>query len=313
MQKCGIHAYCGPEVEHEDTLLIKTTVQTCQHSYQIPCVKGFPVCFNATEICIFRLSNYGILSPCRNGEHLQNCRRFECNLKFKCPQSYCIPWSYVCDAKWDCQDGADESMTCINQTRCVSMYMCHKYPTLCITLQNVCDGYKECPKGDDELFCALQGNFYPLHCKCLLFAVHCINGAMPENIHLYISIHFVGVVIIDLDYFVTLCSNIVYLQLSNSKLTNPCYVNYPENVQTLNFGHNNFQVIKRFCFVNQTNLQVLMIHQNQISHLYSHSFHNIYKLNVLNISNNPLNNFPANLFYHPHSLKLLSLTDNQLF
>ena len=27
---------------------------------------------------------------------------------FKCPGYHCIPWSYVCDGKWDCPHGYDE-------------------------------------------------------------------------------------------------------------------------------------------------------------------------------------------------------------
>ena len=72
------------------------------------CLKGHSKCFNLTDICIYQLNANKYMTPCRNGCHLQSCKNFECNMKFKCTESYCIPWTYVCDGKWDCSEGDDE-------------------------------------------------------------------------------------------------------------------------------------------------------------------------------------------------------------
>ena len=52
----------------------------------------------------------------------------ECNLNFKCQRYYCIPWSYLCDGKWDCPDGQDESSEefCGENRICNNMFHCRK-------------------------------------------------------------------------------------------------------------------------------------------------------------------------------------------
>ena len=65
--------------------------EACKHTDQIPCVEGHSVCYNITDIFVYRLNKYHQLVPCRQGEHLQNCEEFECNNMFKCPNFYCIP------------------------------------------------------------------------------------------------------------------------------------------------------------------------------------------------------------------------------
>ena len=44
---------------------------------------------------IKELNSLGHSIPCRNGEHLQSCTKFEYNMKFHCPGYYCVPWSVV--------------------------------------------------------------------------------------------------------------------------------------------------------------------------------------------------------------------------
>ena len=98
------------------------------------------------------------MTPCRNGGHLQSCKNFECNMKFKCAESYCIPWTYVCDGKWDCPEGDDEleNPACGRNVNCIHMYRCRKTNNTCLHIGNVCDGINNCPLEDDKLFCDLK-------------------------------------------------------------------------------------------------------------------------------------------------------------
>ena len=108
----------GKNIKHIGTIIAKHTeamvtdvykVKNCQYSSQISCGSPNSNCYNIIDICVYRLNMYHQLVPCAFGENLQDCRQFECNMMFKCPNFYCIPWTYVCDGMWDCPYGYDES------------------------------------------------------------------------------------------------------------------------------------------------------------------------------------------------------------
>ncbi len=102
-------------------LLKHDTYQICKDPSKLPCWPGLDQCFPITKICFFKLDDFGRLTPCRNGGNLQQCDKYDCNYNFKCPLSYCIGWSDVCDSKWDCTNDADED----------SDQLCEKIPDVC--------------------------------------------------------------------------------------------------------------------------------------------------------------------------------------
>ena len=119
--------------EYEDELLLQQILQNekyfpCKESHQLPCLKGHSNCYNISEICTYRLNENFHLLPCRTGGHLENCKEFECNMMFKCPNYYCIPWNYVCDGKWDCPKGTDEDFTygCQKDRECHNLFKCQE-------------------------------------------------------------------------------------------------------------------------------------------------------------------------------------------
>ena len=66
--------------------------------------------------------------------------------------SYCFPWSYVCNGKWDCPGGYDEiEKSC--QKHCRNMYKCVRTQITCVHVGNICDRYTDCLFGDNEQFC----------------------------------------------------------------------------------------------------------------------------------------------------------------
>lgn len=113
-------ADCGTAAEDEQVLInLAPEAQSkhCSVQSMIPCLSGHIICYHIFQLCSFTLNFNGHLSPCRSGGHLQSCTHFECNLRFKCPNSYCIPWHYVCDGKTDCTFFHDESDVCL-KTHC---------------------------------------------------------------------------------------------------------------------------------------------------------------------------------------------------
>ena len=130
--------------ENDDKILQIDTVHHCQftkfYKSQITCDKINPQFYDISKIYTYQLNSLIHLIPCKSGGHLENCTYFECNMKFKCPGYYCIPWGYVCDGKWDCPHGLDESQEdiCVNQRQCFNMFKC-KNSIICIHLNDICN------------------------------------------------------------------------------------------------------------------------------------------------------------------------------
>ena len=92
----------------QNVLNNKTTTH-CKVLGKLPCQAQYLSCYDLHHICIYRLDKFNYLIPCRTGSHIEECKIFQCKQMFKCPDYYCIPWGYVCDGKWDCPYGYDES------------------------------------------------------------------------------------------------------------------------------------------------------------------------------------------------------------
>ena len=165
---------CGPEADDEPLLKSIATGNRshCINKNHIPCRKDHSKCFNISEICTYHLNHLKHLIPCRTGEHLENCGKFECNMMFKCPDYYCIPWSYVCDGVWDCPQGYDESIdnVCRQSGQCANLYKCRN-ASRSLHVNDICNGNVECPLGDAEYFCKLCNITCPSHCQCLTFVL----------------------------------------------------------------------------------------------------------------------------------------------
>ena len=155
---------------------------TCQNNGQLSCRDGYTNCYNITEICTYRLDENNFLYPCKGGEHTENCREIQCNMKFKCPEFYCIPWSYVCDGKWDCPDGYDEvkELGCGVNRHCKNMFKCRNSQK-CIHVSDVCNSLVDCPSSDDEYMCSLNGAVCISSCVCLGSAVKCYNVSSEKD------------------------------------------------------------------------------------------------------------------------------------
>ena len=64
-------------------------------------------CYPLGNLCVYKLvtahnQGKGKITPCNNGYHLAKCQHMHCQNSFKCPNSYCLLWEYVCDGRCDC-------------------------------------------------------------------------------------------------------------------------------------------------------------------------------------------------------------------
>ncbi len=251
--------------------------------------------------------------PCRNGDHVHNCTNFECNMMFKCPQFYCIPWSYVCDHKWDCPAGFDEDHVHNCKDRlCADMFKCRGTNT-CIHLGNVCDGQTDCLFGDDEYYCSLQNVQCLSNCQCLLFSLRCSKGIfnplnkMPFLVVWIEAVSFPGKLVC-LEF-----QDVIVLTITDTNLAYLCELICEMNsVTKLDAGSNLITVIKSRCFQSTCELKFINLAENKISSLESETFHNLSDLLILNLTGNSLTLLESHIFFQITRIKVFSINSNEL-
>ncbi len=311
---------CGPDGEDEPvlmSLLIDETFLSCVKPNTMPCTAGHSRCFYLGDICVYKLDVFNQLVPCGNGGHLQNCQKFECNKKFKCIVSYCIPWTFVCDGKWDCPEGEDElnNTVCKTGQACIQMLKCKQTTQSCVHFGNVCDGYEDCPLGDDEYFCNLKQVTCFSECKCLLFAISC-RQIEPQNIISCVHARYsaVDMTFSNFDSFLilsALLSNAIVVKLSNNHITTICGINVKKIIY-FNLETNDIEHLYKQCMKTLIQLQILEIDDNKITCIEVGSFHKLHNLKYLNLSNNPLSYLPENMMSNSVKLKLLFIMNTSL-
>ncbi len=261
----------------EDELILKETLNgnfyPCRNMHQIPCRDGHTLCVNVSLICSYQLSSYGFLMPCRTGEHLKQCKRFQCNGQSKCPKFYCIPWHYECDGKWDCPCGMDESNgTCIQERKCANLFRC-KGSSFCVHMHHICDHVHQCPMGDDENLCNLHTVSCSTKCDCFTYSISCQSTTVTNFMQLdkFKFVHLFNC-LLPFEYsFVS--QNMITVVCMQANLTRLCWLlNNRNNIQTLNFAQNRISALKNFCFAHTGKLIFLDMSNNVIASLQTNTF-----------------------------------------
>lgn len=236
---------------HSDTKLEKSWSK--QH--ELLCNIEETTCYSFDKICIFTLNENNTLVPCQSGMHIQECRNFDCNFYFKCPGYHCIPWGYLCDGKWDCPYGTDESkLKCGSSGICKGMLKCSTSP-LCVHVQELCNGHRGCPQGDDELLCYLWNVRCLPHCVCLNLAIRCKHLNTTTDFQ---NLPFVSLTLVSVGLFnvagLLQSTTILVLNLSSNAIKVVCYL--PCNVKqftTLDISNNNLSQLTKHFLVSTSN------------------------------------------------------------
>ena len=273
--------------------------------------------YKISDICSYTLNEQSQVVPCNKGEHLQDCQQFECNMMFKCPDFYCIPWSYICDGKWDCPYGYDESIfnQCDNRT-CINMFKC-KMSSKCIHLNDVCNEQMDCPYKDDEYLCLLKDITCPSACQCLAFAVRCFNIEVLEYtmpIYLpYISVTMVYCTLFIDDKLKTMFQYVSFLSITNTNFENICgVVTFMKQVKILDISTNAISKLKTHCIKNKIALAVIKLNNNRIQMIEQFAFYNLTSLLFIDLSNNKLTIFLKYFMIKSEKLIFLSLENNTI-
>ena len=311
----GLVSDCGSQAEDEYLLkaLSAGKMLHCINKWQIPCREGHPRCYSFSQICLYKFNEYKILTPCRTGEHLQNCRNFECNMMYKCTSYYCIPWLYVCNRQWDCPFGYDE-VDCSESKTCLNLFKCKKH-MICFHLADVCNGKVDCPTGDDELFCSVQKIMCPIVCDCLTFAIRCYGIerhmlTIKYDIPYYV-VHFEetsNLFVLEMLQFIHHPISITIVRNMLDRLCN--IIPTVDYVLVVDAGFNKLEVVETDCFEQAPNLKVIKLNVNRISTIKLKGFYNLTSLLLLELSNNVLALLNKNMFIKLLVLETLIIKNN---
>ena len=287
----------------------------CSQVHMYECFPGLCRCYSKKERCIYNLTqDLQILMYCRNGNHLQDCENMQCHHMYKCKKSYCIPYRFVCDGKWDCWNGEDESVCTKN--RCQNMFRC-KSSSVCVHTKNICDNILDCPLSEDELFCDVQ-NCLP-QCTCLNYGIHCYHAHQLDNRHMSIALN--GFFYINISHsrfhFDTinyLVNTVILLYINNniSKISFCSSSKLPLKLKYMDLSFNVLTQIpydKIFCL---THLRELSLVGNQITTIKTLVFRSLLSLLMLDLSHNEIRQLHTCAFCGLENLVLLDLSGNDI-
>ncbi len=291
---------------HQSTEMI---LPDCYPRFHIPCGDESEKCYNISDVCSYALNKAGSLVPCRMGEHLQQYKEFQCNEMFKCPGHYCVAWHFVCDVKWDCPQGHDESVdhNCGPHRPCVGLFKC-RICNICIHLESVCDNEKHCILGDDEALCSLDGVSCPLGCNCLTFALSCQQLNSTDDFTLDHSFKIIHIQYSDVQRMAEVDgSNFVSFHLVHTNLAGACQIFIKLTaIKLLDLGENEISGLIPNCFKNARKAIVIKLNTNLISVLQENVFNHLEHMKALNLSSNPISSIFHSTMKHVENLRVIS-------
>ena len=299
----------------EDEMGDKPSNPTCTDADSELCDSSSDTCMKRSEMCIFDHDhgNKNIVYGCRNMVHLYDCKDFECPGYYKCPNSYCIPHSKVCDGLWDCEGGVDER-NCRNYS-CPGLFRC-KGSTNCLDQHQVCDGIVDCPStNDDEKFCDLRD--CPVGCRCLGYFVNCTNADLSINPNvskntraLFLTRNQIEITRDTFQQFYLLA----VLELSYNRLTKLPGYSFKDlhNLLQLDISNNLIQILKASTFYGLVRLKRLNLLDNPITVIEPGAFDGLSSIRSLNLSNMNIQKLSNSSFTGLPRLLSLSLVANNL-
>ena len=185
---------------------------------------------------------------------------------YKCIRSHCIPLRFVCNLRWDCIGGEDESFC--GGFNC-SYHMHCKYERTCLHSIELCNGRVECLLSyDDEELCDVTT--CPDKCRC---AGHCLEC--------------IGAHLLSLPRFSTLVRAVI-LRGNTFHKWRRLYLTMQLYLFRLDISNNQIMEIEARSFRNCKSLQELFMLDNHIVSLSKGLFWSLSNLVILNLQSNSI-------------------------
>ena len=267
-----------------------------------------PTCYITQHMCIYERFHI----DCPGLEHLYYCETFQCPTMFKCPLTYCIAISHVCDQVSDCPSNEDE-LEC-KSFSCPGILKC-RYDNICVHASQICDGIVQCLKsGDDESLCGITS--CPEHCICRgdiflcskklptleflpkLKGLFLVNVKIPEKLN-HRNKAFILILSVEFSLII-------------GRTLDTKYFDGFRRLQILNLQNNNIVLIKRYCFTGLQELKILKINNNLIPVLYSSVFSGLNSVPHLNLTSMSIYKINKEAFAGLFHLKFLNLSSNNI-
>ncbi len=246
---------------------------------------------------------------CRNGAHLENCFQHECPGHFKCKNSYCVPYHYVCDHEFDCPWGEDEGKC--SRLQCPGLLRC-RHDNTCVHPSMIGDNATDCPlSGDDE---TLDKTRCPILCECLGYGAIC--NAADETTLNQVSVNIKKLTFQGATFSEKVPLRFPFLRildLSNNNITTDSLpaLQFLPKIQWLRLQENLIQSIDK-TFEGFPMLQVLEMQMNPVKDIQPFSFFRLTILTKLNLSYLQLTFISYDTFHGLASLQILDISHNPL-
>ncbi len=276
------------------------------------CVKGFPyACYPRDKICVYEIEPYAnLLMYCRNGAHLSDCAKHECPARYKCLNSYCIPFHYVCNGRVDCPRGEEEE-DCA-EIQCHGLLRC-RHDNTCVHPHQVGDNITDClTSGDDEALADITE--CPKHCQCLGHAIWCTGadnkliGQISKALKKMSLFHTLdGDEILDFP-------ELLFLDISNNDITTTLFpqIQSLSSLRTLRLANNSIEYLAVSLVPSLFKLQHFGLQENPLHTIEPHFFSGFPNLVMLNLSQCKMVFVSKEMFSGLTTLYTLDLSYNRI-
>ncbi len=163
---------------------------------------------------------------------------------------------------------------------CFNQFKCKKTvdTSICVSVDNVCDNWADCPYGDDEFFCHPRIPTCPHNCACLVLAMSCWKtmNIVYDTLLPYVMVWQKNSGLDDLSRFLTHFNQSVYFDLQGNAISEICKslstYEHGSIIRHFQVSANEIYLVSRGCFHNMTYLKVFNSSFNKIKSIERFSF-----------------------------------------